>query len=139
MNYLGNLSTCAGTAAATPPATGTERDTYTHPHTHTFSHLSCSKDFKCIEGLWERASLPPGKEKQAEGPALPTPQALGPLCKAKSLAEPRTPSRGCMAWGAPRRHPGCREVCGCPPPIPQNPPGTREQRQGHWNRESKCL
>lgn len=65
--------------------------------------------------------MPPGKEKQAEGPALPTPQALGPLRKAKSPKEPGTPSRGCMAWGAACRHPGLQGGARPPPAHPTEP------------------
>lgn len=77
---LGGSGGSVGVSGISPPGEGTtvasERRRAHRTHIHAFSHLSCSQDLKCIEGLWERASSTQGKEQQADEPTLPAPQAL---------------------------------------------------------------
>lgn len=155
------------TPGATLLASHSDQCQACHIQIHVFLHLSCSKDLKCIEGSWERASLTKGKkDKYTEETALPMQQALRLLrWKTSMLSSWQSPglqSRSCMAWGSLRltatsktqRYVGCREMTSLPPHPPQRnlPWGcgtnckavgqgstTPEQRLGHWNRESKCL
>lgn len=65
-----------GTPGATPPASHSDQHQACHIHIPVSLHLSCSKDLKCREGWWERASLTKGKKgKQTEETALATQQA----------------------------------------------------------------
>lgn len=96
-----------GTPGATLLASHSDQRRACHIQIHVFLHLSCSKDLKCIEGSWERASLTKGKkDKYTEETALPMQQALRLLCWS------------CMAWGSLRltatskMHCCSAEVCG---------------------------
>lgn len=74
-------SAATGTHGAKHPTSHSDQHPACHIQIHVFSHLSCSKDLKCIEGPWEKASLTKGKkEKHTAEPALPMQQALRLLC-----------------------------------------------------------
>lgn len=153
-----------GILGAKRPASHSEQHPARHIQVHGFSHLSCRKDLKCIEGPWERASLTKGKkEKHTEEPPLPMQQALR-LLRWKTSTFPSRQSWEQEIYGlgfpalvkhaaAQQRYVGCREMPNFPLPAPEKPPRgcgthckavgrgstTAEQRLGHRNRESKCL
>lgn len=104
-------------------------------HRHSILHLSCSKDFKCIEGLWERTSWTKSrKENYTESFAYATSSAASLLEKehiALLAILSRSPWLGVPRLTATGKTCCCSsEVCGvqgCPaflPPIPEkHPPG----------------